>query len=59
MYQKFQNVKIKNSIIWDNVKITDNVTIENSIILSDTVIEQSVKNQIISEEKLKEHLITV
>ena len=53
------NITIKNSIIWDNVKIMDNVNIENSIILSDTVIENSVKNQIISEEKLKEHLITV
>ena len=54
-----KNVIIKNSIIWDNVEISDNVIVENSIILSDMKIENSVKNQIISEEKLKEHLITV
>ena len=53
------NVKIKNSIIWDNVIISDNIEIENAIILSNMKIEKSVKNQIISEEKLKEHLITV
>ena len=54
-----KNVIIKNSIIWDNVEISDNVVVENSIILTDMKIENSVKNQIISEEKLKEHLITV
>ena len=53
------NTIIKNSIIWNDVKIADNVTIENAIILSNTNIKNSVKNQIISEEKLKEHLITV
>ena len=53
-----KNTLVKNSIIWDNVDIADNVVIENSIILSDTVIDKSVKNQIISTEKLKEHLIT-
>ena len=54
-----KNVVIKNSIIWDNVTIFDNIEIENAIILSNVKIEKSVKNQIISEEKLKEHLITV
>lgn len=54
-----KNVILKNSIIWDNVEISDNVVVENSIILTDMKIENSVKNQIISEEKLKEHLITV
>ena len=54
-----KNVTIKNSIIWDNVTIADVVEIEHSIILSNMKIENSIKNQIISEEKLKEHLITV
>ena len=54
-----KNTIIKNSIIWDNVEIADNLTIENAIILSNTKIENSIRNQIISEDKLKEHLITV
>ena len=54
-----KNTIIKNSIIWDNVKIADNLTIENAIILSNTKIENPIRNQIISEDKLKEHLITV
>ena len=54
-----KNTTIKNSIIWDNVEIADNLTIENAILLSNTKIENSIKNQIISEDKLKEHLITV
>ena len=54
-----KNTIIKNSIIWDNVEIADNLTIENTIILSNTKIENSIRNQIISEDKLKEHLITV
>lgn len=54
-----KNTTIKNSIIWDNVEIADNLTIENAILLRNTKIENSIKNQIISEDKLKEHLITV
>ena len=54
-----KNITIKNTIIWDEVEIFDNVEIENSIILSRMKIDKSVKNQIISAEKLKEHLITV
>ncbi len=54
-----KNTLIKNSIIWDNVKIADNITIENSIILSNVEIKNSIKNKIVSEDKLKEHLITV
>ena len=54
-----RNTTIKNSIIWDNVEIADNLTIENAILLSNTRIENSIKNQIISEDKLKDHLITV
>lgn len=54
-----ENTIIKNSIIWDNVKIGSNLVIENSIILADTVIEKSIKNQIIGEEKLKAHTIRV
>ena len=54
-----KNTTIKNSIIWNDVKIAENITIENAIILSNTTIENSIKNQIISENKLKEHLITV
>ncbi len=53
------NTIIKNSIIWDNVKIADNTTIENAIILNNVEIKNSIKNQIVSEDKLKEHLITV
>lgn len=54
-----KNAKIKNSIIWDNVTIGNDVTVENSIILTNCVIEDSIKNQIISENTKKEHLITV
>ena len=54
-----KNTTIKNSIIWDNVEVSANLTIENAIILSNTKIENSIRNQIISEDKLKEHLITV
>ena len=50
-----RNAKIINSIIWNNVKISDNVVIENSIILSGTNIEESVRRQIVKEDKLKEH----
>lgn len=53
-----KNTTIKNSIIWDNVKIGDNLVVENSIILTNTIIEKSIKNQIISENKLKEHTIS-
>lgn len=52
------NVTIKNSIIWDNVKVADNTVIENSIILTDTHIKQSVNGQIISENNLKQHVIS-
>lgn len=52
------NVTIKNSIIWDNVKIANNVTIENSIILTGTYIQHSIKEQIISEKDVKQHLIS-
>ena len=54
-----KNSIIKNSIIWNNVKINDNVIVEDSIILNDVVIKDSTKSQIVSTDKLKEHLITV
>ena len=53
-----KNVTVKNSIIWDNVKVDDNVIIENSIILNQVHIEKSTKEQIISENDLKQHVIS-
>ena len=38
---------IKNSIIWDNVKVADNITIENCIIGDGAKINVSLKNEVI------------
>ncbi len=48
-----KNCTIKNSVLWDNIQVKDNVTIENSIILSDTIVSNSVRDEIITQEKVE------
>lgn len=45
------NVKISDSIIWDNVTINDNVTVKNCIIASNCTILSNIENEIIGSNK--------
>lgn len=46
-----KNVKIINSILWDNVTVKEGTVIDNSIILSGATISGGVKNTIISAKE--------
>lgn len=43
-----KNAVIKNSILWDNVKVNDGAVIDNSIILSGASVSGFVRNEIVS-----------
>lgn len=39
-----KNVKIINSVLWDNVRAEDGVVIENSVVLNNVILENDIKN---------------
>ncbi|MBP3925214.1 NDP-sugar synthase [bacterium] len=50
-----ENVEIKNSILWDNVKVFADVRIENSVIGSNSVIKRDVINEIVGSNEILEN----
>lgn len=49
-----KNVKIENSIIWDDVTIADGIKIKDSVIASGSVIENDVSGEILGAETIVE-----
>lgn len=49
-----KNVRIKDSILWDNVEIFEGVEIEDSVIANNCKINCSLKNEIIGSDKVLE-----
>lgn len=47
-----ENVKIENSIIWDNVKIAAGVHLKNCIVASDVSVTKNAENKIIADNSL-------
>lgn len=49
-----ENAELRNVILWDGVEIAENVCLENVIVASNTLIEMSLRNEIVGADRIIE-----
>ena len=49
-----ENATLKNVILWDGVEIAEGITLENVVVANNTIVEMSLKNEIVGSDRIIE-----
>ena len=47
-----ENATLSNVILWDGVEVAEGITLENVVVANNTVIEMSLKNEIVGADRI-------
>lgn len=51
-----ENAELRNVILWDGVEISNGITLENVVVANNTIIEMSLKNEIVGANRIIENI---